>query len=115
MNVSPVVGENKNLNVNGPLQVGGTFMDLVKVSSHRDWVHRPINRGFSGCIQNLTLNGHLYNLGFPSDAMNADPSCLRVMPVGIVFVFDRTFYIPIILCLAVLACKFPIVFNFPKP
>lgn len=105
MNVSPVVGSNENLNVNGPLQVGGTYMDLGQVSSHRNWVHKPFGRGFVGCIQNFTLNGQLYNLGVPSDASNADPGCSKVIQEGIVLGFDWMFYIPIVLCLGILARK----------
>ena len=48
----------KLLNVNSPLQIGGSVVDLSKLGdkSHFDWKHIPTNKRFAGCIRNLTIN-----------------------------------------------------------
>lgn len=50
-------GPNEFLNVNGPLQVGGTHVELGRVASSMNWTYRPRDIGFSGCIRNFTYNG----------------------------------------------------------
>lgn len=52
-----VPGPNRALNVNGPLQVGGTVMDIRELSTQMFWNYTPTGQGFSGCIRNLTYNG----------------------------------------------------------
>lgn len=44
-------------NVNGPLQVGGSIVDLRRLAMQMSWQHSPTMQGFSGCIRNLTYNG----------------------------------------------------------
>lgn len=105
LGLSTPVGGNKFLNVNGPLQVGGTYMDLTQVGLHRNWTHKPFANGFSGCIRNLTFNEKLYNLGAPSLAHNADPGCARSIAESITFRFDWTFLAAILICLAILTSK----------
>lgn len=108
MNLSPANGGNRVLNVNGPLQVGGTYMDLSQVASkHRSWTHKPVLpiRPFSGCVSNFTVNNYLYNLGMPSAMKEADPSCSTYTAVGISFGFDWSFYIAILVCFAILTGK----------
>ncbi|KAJ8874233.1 hypothetical protein PR048_025075 [Dryococelus australis] len=50
------MGPNEFLNVNGPLQIGGTEVDLPALASLFHWDHFPISEGFSGCVRNLTFN-----------------------------------------------------------
>ena len=49
-------GPNEFLNVNGPLQVGGTMMDLNAIATSMNWTKRPKTQGFVGCIRNFTVN-----------------------------------------------------------
>jgi hypothetical protein len=49
-------GPNEILNVNGPLQLGGTIVDLNDVANSMNWTHRPTTIHFAGCIRNLTVN-----------------------------------------------------------
>ncbi|GLH15736.1 DE-cadherin [Gryllus bimaculatus] len=48
---------NEFLNVNGPLQLGGSFVDLASLSKEMLWNYAPSDEKFSGCIRNLTFNG----------------------------------------------------------
>lgn len=54
-------GPNKALNVNGPLQLGGSIVDLELLGKQMAWNHSPTNIGFSGCISNLTYNDEVNN------------------------------------------------------
>lgn len=105
LSLSTPLGTNKYLNVNGPLQIGGTYMDLMQVGLHRSWNHKPFGNGFIGCIKNFTFNEKIYNLGFPSLARNVDPGCVKSIAESITFRFDWTFLLAIIICLAVLTSK----------
>ncbi len=100
------VGPNQYLNVNGPLQMGGTRMDMVKVAYTRGWNHKPMKRGFSGCIQNFMVNGKSYNLTSPSMFEKVDFGCSRTSVVGsIQMKVDWSFWIAILICLSVLTSK----------
>lgn len=50
------IGGNTILNVNGPLQIGGTVTQLDNLAQQFRWNHAPTTRGFSGCIYNVTFN-----------------------------------------------------------
>ncbi|XP_050421332.1 DE-cadherin isoform X2 [Adelges cooleyi] len=102
LSLSPPIGPNEYLNVNGPLQLGGSFLDLDLVASTRNWTHKPISEGFNGCIRNLTFNGRLYNLGAPGAAHEVDFSCTHGTAVAVSFGIDASFLIAIFVCLAVL-------------
>lgn len=107
MKLAAPIGSNHLLNINGPLQVGGTYMDLKQLAEHRMWMHKPVAfRGFSGCVSNFTVNGYLYNLGMPSVAQEADLSCSAITPLGITFGFDWSFIIAILICLAVMTSEY---------
>jgi len=93
---------NEFLNVNGPLQVGGTHMKLAAVAEGMNWSYKPHDEGFSGCVRNLTFNGKLYNLGMPSLSKNADLGCNRGMAVAVSFGIDTSFLVAILICLAIL-------------
>lgn len=57
MSLTPPEGPNEFLNVNGPLQVGGTSKPLGSLASQMGWRFVPTARGFIGCISNFTFNG----------------------------------------------------------
>lgn len=52
-----IPGPNKALNVNGPLQVGGTVMGVRELASQMSWQHTPTEQRFKGCVRNFTYNG----------------------------------------------------------
>lgn len=105
LSISPPIGPNEYLNVNGPLQLGGSFVDLSLVAAARNWTHKPFGSGFNGCIRNLTFNGRLYNLGAPSLSYNIDFACTHGTAVAVSFGIDASFLIAIFVCLAVLLSK----------
>ncbi|XP_054263289.1 DE-cadherin-like [Macrosteles quadrilineatus] len=100
--MGPPIPPNELLNVNGPLQVGGTFMKLAAVAEGMNWNYKPHDEGFSGCVYNLTFNGKLYNLGDPSLSKNTDIGCNSANSMAITFGIDRSFLLAILICLAVL-------------
>ncbi|XP_025422894.1 DE-cadherin isoform X3 [Sipha flava] len=102
LSVHTPIGPNEFLNVNGPLQLGGTFINLSAVAATRNWTYKPFNNGFNGCIRNLTFNSRLYNLGAPSLSHNVDFSCTHGTAVAVSFGIDASFLIAIFVCLAVL-------------
>ncbi|XP_026684659.1 DE-cadherin, partial [Diaphorina citri] len=95
-------GSNVLLNVNGPLQLGGTFLDLDKLGQQMNWSSKPSMVPFSGCISNMTFNRKLYNLGFPSLNHNAEVDCGNVLTGAFVFGVDSSFLIAILICCAIL-------------
>uniref|UniRef100_A0A8D8QW96 DE-cadherin n=2 Tax=Cacopsylla melanoneura TaxID=428564 RepID=A0A8D8QW96_9HEMI len=96
------VGSNVLLNVNGPLQVGGTFLDLDKLGRQMNWDARPSVVPFSGCISNMTFNKKLYNLGFPSVQLNSEVDCGNVRTGAYTLGIDSSFLIAILICCAIL-------------
>lgn len=54
-------GTNEFLNVNGPMQVGGTLSNLAYLASKLEWDHTPTEKGFVGCIRNMSINGNVSN------------------------------------------------------
>ncbi|KAK7571160.1 hypothetical protein V9T40_014764 [Parthenolecanium corni] len=103
--LKPPKGDNQYVNVNGPLQLGGTYMNLKDVSLRRNWLFKPTTSGFVGCIQNFTVNGNPYNLASPSFHQNLQLQCLSSPPAA-AFVLNKTFLLTILICLVVLALLF---------
>ncbi|ODN00523.1 DE-cadherin [Orchesella cincta] len=66
----PPIGNNSQLNVNGPLQIGGISFNPASLQSYNHWSSIPSSKKFTGCIANVTFNGMFYNLGAPSYAYN---------------------------------------------
>lgn len=102
MSLGAPQGPNEFLNVNAPLQLGGTVVNLEYLASQFNWSHIPQSVGYSGCIKNLTVDGRTYNIGAPSLSKNADPSCQRSVAVAVSFGIDTNFLIAILVCIAVL-------------
>lgn len=102
MSLGAPQGPNQFLNVNSPLQLGGSSVNLEYLASRFNWAHQPQTTGYSGCIRNLTVNGQTYNIGTPSIARNADPGCQRSIAVAVSFGIDSNFIIAIVVCIAVL-------------
>ncbi|XP_012283328.1 DE-cadherin [Orussus abietinus] len=102
MSLTAPQGSNEFLNVNSPLQVGGTLSNLAHLASKLGWNHRPSDKGFVGCIRNMTINGNTYNLGMPVLSRNADPGCDHGMAVAVSFGIDTNFLVAILVCIAIL-------------
>ncbi|XP_012237124.1 DE-cadherin [Bombus impatiens] len=102
MSLTAPQGPNGFLNVNSPLQIGGTLTNLAKMASQLGWDYVPTDRGFVGCIRNMTFNGNTYNLGMPSLSRNADPGCDHGMAKAVSFGIDTNFIVAILVCFAIL-------------
>ncbi|EDW32821.1 GL10186 [Drosophila persimilis] len=102
MSLGAPQGPNEFLNVNAPLQLGGSPVDLAQLGRQLNWTHVPTQQGFFGCVRNLTINEHTYNLGMPSVFRNIDSGCQQSVAVAFSFGIDRNFIIAIIACLALL-------------
>ncbi|XP_022902196.1 DE-cadherin [Onthophagus taurus] len=95
-------GPNTLLNVNGPLQVGGTREPLKELGEIFRWEHMPVEQGFAGCIRNLTYNSYLYDLGMPGEHENARPNCNFGISKAVTFGIDSNFLVAILVCVAIL-------------
>ncbi|EDW85805.1 uncharacterized protein Dwil_GK22947 [Drosophila willistoni] len=102
MSLGAPQGPNEFLNVNAPLQLGGTPVDLVQLGRQLNWTHIPNQQGFFGCVRNLTINDHTYNLGMPAVFRNIDSGCQQAVVGAVSFGIDRNFIIAIITCIALL-------------
>ncbi|KAF6207435.1 hypothetical protein GE061_018678 [Apolygus lucorum] len=102
LSLTPPAGDNEFLNVNGPLQIGGSYVDFEYLNSHFNWTYKPTQVGFSGCVKNLTFNDKLYDLGTPGFWKHVDVGCNRGVSKAITFGIDTSFLIAILICLAIL-------------
>lgn len=102
MSLGAPIGPNYQLNVNSPVQLGGTTVNLDELASKYGWTHTPQTEGYTGCVKNLTINGMTYNLGEPALSKDADINCQKLYPVAVAFGIDSNFLIAIFVCLAVL-------------
>ncbi|XP_070519670.1 DE-cadherin isoform X2 [Cardiocondyla obscurior] len=102
MSLTAPQGTNEFLNVNSPMQVGGTLSNLAHLASSLKWDHKPTEKGFVGCIRNMTFNGNTYNLGMPALSKNADPGCGHDMAKAISFGIDTNFIVAILVCVLIL-------------
>lgn len=59
MGLTAPQGSNEFLNVNSPMQVGGTLSNLAYLAHNLGWNHTPTEKGFVGCIRNMTFNGNV--------------------------------------------------------
>lgn len=102
MTLGAPMGPKEFLNVNAPLQLGGTPVDLMELKNQFNWTYVPNQQGFFGCIRNLTINDRIYNLGMPALSREIDSGCQRAVAVAVSFGIDRNFIIAIITCIALL-------------
>ncbi|XP_044580517.1 DE-cadherin isoform X2 [Cotesia glomerata] len=96
---------NKFLNVNSPIQIGGNGMvstDFYELSELYNWTVTPTDRGFYGCIRNMTINGNTYNFGNLALAKNAYAGCDSGMAKAVSFSLDTNFWVVIAVCLIIL-------------
>lgn len=102
MSVGAPQGPNEFLNVNSPVQLGGTPINLEKIGRLFNWTFTPSTHGYSGCISNLTISGHTYNIGEPHFYKNIDPGCQNAVVAAVQFGINRNFLIAIIACICIL-------------
>ncbi|XP_026463684.1 LOW QUALITY PROTEIN: DE-cadherin-like [Ctenocephalides felis] len=102
MTIAAPQGPNEILNVNAPLQIGGSPTNFNSLGAFYNWTYHPTNIGFTGCIKNFTFNGQTYNLGMPSLAHNADAGCQRSFAKAVSFGIDTNFLVAILVCIAIL-------------
>ncbi|XP_033215756.1 DE-cadherin-like isoform X2 [Belonocnema kinseyi] len=102
MSLTAPQGSNEFLNVNSPMQVGGTLSNLTFLAERLGWTHRPTEKGFAGCVRNMTINGNTYNLGRPSLSINADPGCDYGVAKAVSFGIDTNFLVAILVCISIL-------------
>lgn len=85
MSLTAPQGTNEFLNVNSPMQVGGTLTNLTHLASNLGWDHQPTNKGFVGCIRNMTFNGNV------SDKKKRDKKYSELNSISfLLFRFRRT-------------------------
>ncbi|KAL7052566.1 hypothetical protein ACKWTF_004912 [Chironomus riparius] len=95
-------GKNEFLNVNAPIHLGGSSVNLDVLRSAYNWTYAPTMRGYIGCIKNLTINDFTYNLGQPSLAQNVDPGCERSLAAAVTFGVASNFIYALIGCILLL-------------
>lgn len=61
MSLTAPQGTNEFLNVNSPMQVGGTLTNLADLASNLGWDFKPTDEGFVSFIRNMTFNGNVSN------------------------------------------------------
>jgi hypothetical protein len=59
MRLKAPIGTSEFLNVNSPLQIGGSISNLAKLGEKFNWQHVPTETRFVGCIRNMTINGNV--------------------------------------------------------
>ncbi|XP_037558353.1 neural-cadherin isoform X4 [Dermacentor silvarum] len=65
---------NEFLNVNTPLQLGGTHVGGKDLGAYA-WRHRHTTEGFQGCVKNVVHNSEMYDLGSPGSSYNSVAGC----------------------------------------
>ncbi len=67
-------GDNKFLNVNTPLQLGG--VDQSSAFTYPDEITFGVS--FDGCMRNVEQDGAVYDLQTPGKTLNTEPGCSRL-------------------------------------
>jgi Laminin G domain len=95
-------GKNEFLNVNAPIHLGGSSVNLDVLKSAYNWTYAPSMRGYMGCIRNLTINDITYNLGQPSLSQHVDPGCEKSIASAVTFGVANNFLFALIACIVLL-------------
>lgn len=77
-NETTLPGYNEFLNVNNPLELGGTSQRNNKneFNAHYKWKYHATSVGFNGCIKNLIFNSVMYDLSSPGWYVNSSVDCI---------------------------------------
>jgi Laminin G domain len=102
VSIGTPLGKNEFLNVNSPIHLGGSSVNLESLGSDFGWTHVPSMRGYIGCIRNLTINEQTYNLGQASIAQNIDPGCENSLTAAVTFGVANNFIYALIACIVLL-------------
>ncbi|XP_044740966.1 DE-cadherin [Chrysoperla carnea] len=95
-----------HLNVNGPLQLGGSITSFAEIGKSLNWTKTPTNINFAGCLRNLTIsmnnNIKTYDLE-PRYALNANSFCKTIVgTAGVHFGINSNFLVALLVCIALL-------------
>lgn len=102
--------EKRLIRTNGPLQLGGMKFPFQEEAKSL-WSDPPLmDNKFAGCIKNFTHNGQLYNLGQPSDSVNAMSDCQFSLKQAVTL--GRDSLVAILVCIAVMIGKTVYGINF---
>ncbi|KAF7994833.1 hypothetical protein HCN44_004305 [Aphidius gifuensis] len=96
MRLTAPLGTNEFLNVNSPIQIGGSLTQFNELRQHYSWNYTPTQKGFSGCIKNMTINGNTLNLGMPSYHHNTKLGCTLETNAAASFVVRSKFILPLL-------------------
>ncbi|XP_040171668.1 DE-cadherin-like [Anopheles arabiensis] len=102
MSLDAPKGPNRFLNVNAPLQLGGAAVNLDSLGSLFNWTYVPQDKGFSGCLRNLTINERTYDLGLPSLAKNVNSECISRSVALIASIGFTSYYLYVIIACIIL-------------
>uniref|UniRef100_A0A8W7P4I0 Laminin G domain-containing protein n=3 Tax=Anopheles coluzzii TaxID=1518534 RepID=A0A8W7P4I0_ANOCL len=102
MSLDAPKGPNRFLNVNAPLQLGGAAVNLDYLGSLFNWTYVPQDKGFSGCLRNLTINERTYDLGLPSLAKNVNSECISRSVALIASIGFTSYYLYVIIACIIL-------------
>uniref|UniRef100_A0A182N806 Cadherin domain-containing protein n=1 Tax=Anopheles dirus TaxID=7168 RepID=A0A182N806_9DIPT len=103
-NIHKPIGPNFLLNVNSPLQLGGTLVNLTSLGSQFNWSYVPQAKGFSGCLRNLEINERLYDLGMPKLAKNVVSGCPKSEVSTAAIGIDSTYFLVAVNTCIVISC-----------
>uniref|UniRef100_A0A182JYP3 Laminin G domain-containing protein n=1 Tax=Anopheles christyi TaxID=43041 RepID=A0A182JYP3_9DIPT len=101
MSLDAPKGPNRFLNVNAPLQLGGAAVNLDYLGSLFNWTYVPQDKGFNGCLRNLTINERTYDLGLPSEVKDVNSGCLIRSVAFVASIGTESYYL-----FAIIACIF---------
>ncbi|KAK0157584.1 hypothetical protein PV328_011310 [Microctonus aethiopoides] len=102
MSLTAPAGPSELLNVNSPMQIGGSLSNFIELSHYHRWNYTPSDKNFVGCIGNMTINGYTYDFGELSLGKNVHQSCNYGMSKAVSFGIDTNFLVAILVCVAIL-------------
>ncbi|XP_043205387.1 DE-cadherin-like isoform X2 [Amphibalanus amphitrite] len=87
------------LNVDTPLQLGGSAVPLSVVRQAMAWLLVPESEGFYGCLENVTFLGTAYDLSNPTWGEEYTSTCEElIVPIPVIYA-DSSFLAAILTCL----------------
>ncbi|KAK0161393.1 hypothetical protein PV327_009868 [Microctonus hyperodae] len=102
MRLTAPIGPNEFLNVNSPMQIGGSLTNFNELSKYYGWNYTPTNNNFVGCIRNLTIDDYTYDFGELSMEKHVYRGCNHGMSKAVSFGIDTNFLVAILVCVAIL-------------
>ncbi|XP_043190768.1 DE-cadherin-like isoform X2 [Amphibalanus amphitrite] len=95
--------KNSFLNVDTPLQLGGSAVPLDQVAAvMTSWDRVPGWGGFTGCVQNMTFLDRVFDLAQPADGVGYSSHCSELAKATPVIETSSSFLAVLLACLAIL-------------